>query len=122
MTTSIDGAKHEREEWEYEEEDRRLAMSRARTEDEYREAAAGILGAGDLPSALRPLAVRQLIECLQREHCWSGAGCPYRRGCTGGPAESLGKTRELVEYLECLEAEVAVARDDENDPAGALTP
>jgi hypothetical protein len=51
--TSIDAARWEREEWEYEEEDRRLAMSRARTVDEYREAAGGILGPGDLP-AVRP--------------------------------------------------------------------
>lgn len=51
MTPSIDGAKHEREQWELEEEDRRQAMSRARTVDEYREAAAGILGPGDLPVA-----------------------------------------------------------------------
>jgi hypothetical protein len=54
--TSIDAARWEREEWEYEEEDRRLAMSRARTVDEYREAAAGILGPGDLP-AVKPASV-----------------------------------------------------------------
>ena len=63
---------------------------------------------------VRPLAVRQIIECLQREHCWSGAGCPYRHGCSGGPAESLGMTRELMEYIEWLEAEVAAGSETDD--------
>ena len=66
---------------------------------------------------VRPLAVRQIIECLRREHCWSGAGCPYQRGCNGGPAESLGMTGVLMEYIEWLEAEVvAYHEEDDDDP------
>jgi hypothetical protein len=59
--TTPDAAQHEREEWEYEEEDRRVAMSRARTEDEYLEAARGILGPGDLPARSLPRIPAALI-------------------------------------------------------------
>lgn len=54
-------------------------------------------------TAQRPAPVRQILTCLQREHCWSRGGCPYRHRCSGGPAESLGMTGALVEYIEKLE-------------------
>lgn len=52
----------------------------------------------------RPAAVQQIITCLTREHCHSNGGCPYQGRCNGGPAESLGLTHALVDYIEGLEA------------------
>ncbi len=53
----------------------------------------------------RPLAVRQILTCLQREHCHGNGGCPYQGRCNGGPAESLGVTHALIAYIEELERE-----------------
>jgi hypothetical protein len=47
--------------------------------------------------------VRQILTCLQREHCWGAGGCPYQRACNGGPAEHLD-VDALVAYIERLEA------------------
>ena len=54
-------------------------------------------------SVERPPAVRQILTCLQREHCHGNGGCRYLGRCNGGPAESLGMTAALVAYIGRLE-------------------
>lgn len=52
----------------------------------------------------RPKAVRKILECLQREHCWGRGGCPYTKTCNGGPAECLD-VAALVAYIEKIEGQ-----------------
>jgi len=54
-------------------------------------------------SRTRPPAVRQILTCLQRQHCWGGdGGCKYKHRCDGGPAERLD-VAALMSYIEGLE-------------------
>ena len=66
------------DEWELEERDRRRAMSLARTEDEYLEAARGILEPADLLSRQpRPAAPAKTAQELAAEgwHRWRCPSC-----------------------------------------------